>query len=392
VRVVREDPERKGLLYAGTETGVYVSFDDGANWQSLQLNLPIVPIHDMVVKEDDLVVATHGRSFWILDDLTPLQQINQEVANSDIFLYQPRSAYRMGGFGGFSMPGVGENPASGSVIYYYLKDKPEEEITLEFRDPQGTVIRTFTSKGKAVAGPVGIYAMFYGGGGERPIPAEAGMNRFVWNMRYPGAESVPGAIMWMGSSRGPLAVPGRYEARLKVGTSTKIRSWEWKIDPRVKVSQRGLQLQFDLLIQIRDKLTEVNQSITLLRSLKKQINEVMGKVKGHDREERITDAGQRLIKRLTEIEDVLIQSKSKSGQDPLNYPILLDNKISALGSVVGMSDNRPTNQSYQVFRTLSSQADTQIGQLNLLLKRDIPDFNRTVRDANIPAVLTEIKK
>jgi photosystem II stability/assembly factor-like uncharacterized protein len=392
VRVVREDPERRGLLYAGTETGVYVSFDDGANWQSLQLNLPVVPIHDMVVKEDDLVVATHGRSFWILDDLTPLQQINQEVADSAVFLYQPRAAYRMGGFGGFSMPGLGENPPSGSVIYYYLKEKPEETISLELRDAQGNVVQTFKSGGGAASGSTDPYAMYFGGGGTRTIPAEAGMNRFVWDMRYPGAERVPGAILWMGSTRGPLAVPGKYEARLTVGTNTQIRNWDWKMDPRVKSTQRDLQLQFDLLIQIRDKMTEVNRSIIQLRSLKKQIGEVIAKVKGHEREERITTEGQRLLKRLTEIENVLIQSKSKSGQDPLNYPILLDNKISALGSVVGMSDGRPTSQSYQVFRMLSSQADTQIGQLNLLLKRDIPEFNRTVRDANIPAVLTEIKK
>lgn len=392
VRVVREDPERRGLLYAGTETGVYVSFDDGANWQSLQLNLPIVPVHDMVVKEDDLVVATHGRAFWILDDLTPLQQIDQTVANSDIFLYQPRAAYRMGGFGGFAMPGVGENPPSGSVICYYLREKPQEQITMEIRDPQGNVIQTFKSGGMAEAEPASPYARFYGGGGTRTIPAEAGMNRFVWDMRYPGAERVPGAILWMGNTRGPLAVPGKYEVRLTVGTTTQIRNWDWKMDPRVKTTQRDLQLQFDLLIQIRDKMTEVNRSIIQLRSLKKQIGEVIAKVKGHEREERITIEGQRLLKRLTEIEDVLIQSKSKSGQDPLNYPILLDNKISALASVVGMSDGRPTSQSYQVFRMLSSQADTQIGQLNLLLKRDIPEFNRIVRDANIPAVLTEIKK
>ncbi len=234
--------------------------------------------------------------------------------------------------------------------------------------------------------------MFSGGGGSRSIPAEVGMNRFVWDMRYPGPENVPGAIMWMGSGRGPMAVPGRYEVRLTVGTSTKIRNWEWRMDPRVKVSQRDLQLQFDLLIQIREKLTEVNRSVIKLRSLKKQVTEVMEKVKGHDREERIKAEGQRLLKRMTEIENVLIQSKSKSGQDPLNYPILLDNKISALASVVGMSDARPTNQSNQVFRMLSSLADTQIGQLNLLLNRDIPDFNRSIRDANIPAVLIEIKK
>jgi len=234
-------------------------------------------------------------------------------------------------------------------------------------------------------------AMFFGGGGGgRRIPAEAGMNRFVLNMRYPGAERVPGAVLWMGGTGGPTAVPGTYQVRLTVGNKTKIASWQWKKDPRVRATQQDYQLQFDFLIQIRDKLTEVNTSIIQIRSLKKQIGDLVAKIKGQEKLERITEEGQRIIGKLQEIEDVLIQSQSKSGQDPLNYPIMLDNKIAALASVVGMGDARPTGQSYQVFRDLSSRADTQIGQLNLLLKRDIPDFNAMVRNADIPAVL--IKK
>jgi len=389
VRVVREDPERKGLLYAGTETGVFVSFDDGVHWQSLQLNLPVVPIHDMVVTDDDLVVATHGRSFWILDDMTQLQQIDRGVAASDVHLFQPRAAYRMRGFG-FPSPNVGQNPPSGSVIYYYFKEKPEETVTLEFEDAQGRLIQKFTSGGPAPA-PESPMAMFFGGGGgARRIPVEAGMNRFVLNMRYPGAERVPGAVLWMGGTGGPMAVPGTYQVRLTVGNKTKIASWEWKKDPRIRTTQKDFQLQFDFLIQIRSKLTEVNTSIIQIRSLKKQIGEVLDKVKGQEKMEKITEEGRRIIQKLQDIEDVLIQSKSKSGQDPLNYPIQLDNKFAALASVVGMGDARPTGQSYQVFRELSSRADTQIGQLSLLLKRDIPGFNAMVRNADIPAVL--IKK
>jgi photosystem II stability/assembly factor-like uncharacterized protein len=388
VRVVREDPERRGLLYAGTETGVFVSFDDGAHWQSLQLNLPVVPIHDMVVQEDDLVVATHGRSFWILDDVTPLQQITREVAASDIHLYQPRSAYRMRGWGRPS-PNVGQNPSSGSVIYYYLKEKPEETVTLEFEDAQGNLIQKFTSGGSARAEPSPM-ARFFGGGGAARVPAEAGMNRFVLNMRYPGADRVPGAILWMGSMAGPEAVPGTYQVRLTVGNKTKIRSWEWKKDPRITTPQRDFQLQFDFLVQIRDKLTEVNQAILQIRSMKKQFTDLVAKVQAQEKVEKIKEESRRIVEKLQAIEDVLIQSKSKSGQDPLNYPIMLDNKLAALATVVGSADARPTGQSYQVFRELASQADTQLGQLSLLLKRDIPDFNRIVRDADIPAVL--IKK
>ncbi|MGB2907914.1 MAG: hypothetical protein WBB73_12480 [Candidatus Aminicenantaceae bacterium] len=389
VRVVREDPERKGLLYAGTETGVFVSFDDGARWQSLQINLPVVPIHDMVVKDDDLVVATHGRSFWILDDLTPLQQLDRETAASDVHLFQPRAAYRMGGFG-FPAPNVGHNPPAGSVIYYYFKEKPQETVTLEFEDAQGRLVQKFTSGGPAAPAMSPMAMFFGGGGGARRLPAEAGMNRFVLDMRYPGAERVPAAVLWMGGTGGPVAVPGTYQVRLTAGNKTKIASWQWKKDPRVRTEQKDFQLQFDFLIQIRDKLTEVNTSIIQIRSLKKQIGDLLAKVKDRDKMEKITEEGKRIIQKLQDIEDVLIQSKSKSGQDPLNYPIMLDNKIAALASVVGSADARPSGQSYQVFRELSSQADTQIGQLNLLRKRDIPGFNAMVRNADIPAVL--IKK
>ncbi len=389
VRVVREDPERKGLLYAGTETGVFVSFDDGAHWQSLQLNLPVVPIHDMVVKEDDLVVATHGRSFWILDDLTQLQQIDAQTAASRMFLFAPRASYRMAG-GRYSAPNAGQNPASGTTVYYYFTDKPEGPVILEFEDAQGQLIQKFTSAVSEEASVPAGGRPFGRRGSPQRVPAEAGMNRFVWDMCYPGAETVPGAVLWGGSTSGPVAVPGTYQVRLTVGQRTLIQSWEWRKDPRVRTTQRDFQLQFDFLIQIRDKLTEVNKSIILARSLKKQIDDVLQKVRDQEKMEEITAQGQRIVQKLQAIEDILIQSKSQSGQDPLNYPILLDNKLAALLSVVASADARPTGQAYQVFRELSSGAATQIGQLNLLLKRDIPEFNSRVRDAEIPAVM--IKK
>ncbi|MFO7865857.1 MAG: glycosyl hydrolase [Candidatus Aminicenantes bacterium] len=362
VRVVREDPERKGLLYAGTETGVYVSFDDGRNWQSLQLNLPVVPIRDMVVKEDDLVVATHGRSFWILDDLTLLHQLNPEVAALDFFLFKPPYAYRMKGWS-YPRENVGQNPPSGSVITYFLKEKPQQAITLEFRDDRGRLIKTHTAS------------------------AESGMNRFVWNMRYPDAKRVPGAVLWGGSGQGPVAPPGKYEVRLIVGDNTQIRSWEWRKDPRIDATQADLQRQFDFLIEIRDKLTEVNEGIITLRSMRAQIKDVLEKAKGRKNVDDLIEFGRKLTGKLTAIEDALIQSKSQSPQDPLNYPIKLDNKLAALMPVVASADARPTQQSYQVFRELSSRAETQLGQLDLLKRRDLPEFNEMVKRAEVPAVL-----
>ncbi len=377
VRVIREDPKRKGLLYAGTETGMFVSFDDGTNWQPLQLNLPVVPIHDMVVKEDDLVVATHGRSFWILDDLTPLHQIIDEVAESDVFLFKPRGAYRMGGFG-WPRPNVGQNPPSDSVIYYYLKEKPEEPVTLEFIDSSGNTIRKLSSTRMEGQERRGFSPR---------IPARPGMNRFIWNMRYPDAERVPRAILWGGTLSGPVAVPGIYKVKLTVGEQSQTQSWEWKKDPRILTTQENFQEQFDFLIRIRDKITEVNRAINLLRDVKKQIDTLSTKVKEHEKSKEVIEAAKKIKRKLASVEDVLIQSKSKSRQDPLNYPIMLDNKIAALASIVSSADARPTKQSYEVFRELSAKADMQLSKLKDIMEHDIPDFNKMVKKASIPAII-----
>ncbi len=377
IRVVRQDPKREGLLYAGAETGVFVSFDDGASWQSLQLNLPVVPIHDMVVKQNDLVVATHGRSFWILDDLTPLHQITNKVEKSDFFLFKPRDAYRMMGWG-WPQPNVGQNPPSGSVIYYYFKEKPEEEVNLEFMDREGKTIKKYTGRAEEEERP---------GRFSQRLPMEAGMNRFVWNMVYPDAVRVPGAILWGGMLSGPVAVPGVYQVKLTVGEKSMTQSWEWKKDPRISTTQEEFQEQFDFLIQIQKKVSEINTAINRLRDVKKQIDELSSKVRGQEKGEQVIEAARLLKAKLISVEDVLIQSKSKSGQDPLNYPILLDNKIAALAGIVASSDSRPTDQSYEVFKELSRMADEQLTKLKKIMEKDLPDFNDVVKKAKIPAII-----
>jgi len=385
VRVVREDPQRQGLLYAGTETGVFVSFDDGANWQTLQLNLPVVPIRDMVVKENDLVAGTHGRSFWILDDLTPLHQITDEVARSEAYLFKPRDSYRMGGWN-FPIPHIGQNPPNGSVINYYLKEKPDKPMTLEFLDEKGVLIRKFMSKKEGEESSPPPQRMFFAPPPSH-IDAEAGMNRFVWNMRYPDARRVPNAILWGGRLSGPLAVPGMYQVRLTVGEKVMTQMWEWKKDPRLATSKEDFQKQFDFLIEIRDKVNEINTAIIKLRDVKKQINDLANKIEDHSKAEEAIEAGKVLKTKLEKIEDVLIQSKSKSGQDPLNYPILLDNKIAALASVVDSADARPTDQSFEVFKYLSGQADAEIEKLKAFLEKDLPAFNDLCRKLEIPAIM-----
>lgn len=377
VRVVRQDPKREGLLYAGTETGVFLSFDDGANWQSLQLNLPVVPIHDIAVKENDLVVATHGRSFWILDDLTPLHQITNRMEKSDFYLFKPRDAYRMRGRGR-PQPNVGQNPPSGSVIYYYFKEKPEEEVVLEFMDQKGKTIKKYTGRAGEEVRP-GRFSM--------QLPLEAGMNRFIWNMVYPDSVRVPGAILWGGMLSGPVAVPGIYQVKLTVGEKSMTQSWAWRKDPRISTTQEEFQEQFDFLIQIQKKVSEINTAINRLRDVKRQIDTLSSKVRGHEKGKQVVEAARRLKAKLISVEDVLIQSKSKSGQDPLNYPILLDNKIAALAGIVASSDSRPTDQSYDVFKELSAMADEQLAKLKKIMEKDLPDFNDVVKKAKIPAII-----
>ena len=380
VRVVRQDPVRASLLYAGGEFGAYVSFDDGARWQSLQLNLPITPIHDLVVAGSDLVAATHGRSFWILDDVTPLRALTPELARAERHLFAPRPTYRMGGGGGFAVPGVGENPPAGIVVHYYLKTKPAEDVKLEFLEADGDVIRTFTSTA--------------GERGERLEP-EAGMNRFVWNLRYPEASRFDGMIMWAGGTQGPRAVPGRYQVRLTVGDWSVAREAEVLADPRVRASPADLQAQFDLLLRIRDRLSEANDAVVRIRRVRQEIDGVRARLtaageagKGPAADS-VRAAAKRIVSDLTVVEEAIYQTKNRSNQDPLNFPIRLNNKIAALAGVVSGADARPTDQSVAVFEELSAALQQQLDRLQAVLADQIPAFNAAVAALNLPAVGVE---
>ena len=378
-RVIREDPMKKGLLYAGTETGVYVSFDDGKNWQSFQLNLPIVPVTDLVVKENDLVVATQGRSFWILDDLTPLHQLTNKVAGSTSHMFKPRDTYRLPGGGGWGGPSPtwGANPPNGVMAFYYLKETlgKDDKFKLEFMESDGDVIKTFSNKKDR----------------KNPSPVaetKKGMNRFVWDMRYPDAKKVPNAVMWGGRHIGPKAVPGEYKVKITLNGKSQTQSFNILKDPRINTTQSDFQDQFDLLMDIRNRTTEINEKILTIRSIKDQINTLTGLMKESGfKDENVTKAGKELVKSLSTIEERLIQVKSKSRQDPLNYPIRLDNKIAALVGVVSSVDARPTAQSYDVLEDLVAQAQVHYKKLNKVLTNDLYKFNNMVSEAAVPAVM-----
>ena len=236
-RVVREDPTKKGLLYAGTETGLYISFDDGKNWQPFQLNLPVVPVTDLLVKKNDLVVATQGRSFWILDDLTPLYQLSGKVASAKTHLFDPRDTHRLPGGGrwGGPSPTSGANPPNGVMTFYTLSEELGEDgkFTLEYLESDGDVIKTFTNKKDEKSS-------------DPTAETKKGMNRFVWNMRYPDAKKVPGAVMWGGTHIGPKAVPGEYQVRMTVNGKSQTQSFLILKDPRIATTQADFQAQFDL--------------------------------------------------------------------------------------------------------------------------------------------------
>ena len=396
-RVVREDPNRKGLLYAGTETGIYVSFNDGESWQSLQLNLPLTPIHDIAVQQRDmdLIVATHGRSFWILDDLTPLYQISDDVVKSEKYLYQPRFAYRTEGFQ-YSRQGLalGQNPPNGVLVNYYFKEKPKDEVTLTFLDSNEKDIITYSSnkdkKGKAVKPSDEFY--------EKPketrmdlVPADTGMNRFVWDMRYPDAEEVPGAILWDGSLAGPKVIPGTYRVRLTCGAFTQMQSFEIKKDPRGEAGPEDLKLQLELLLKINSKLSEAHKAINAIREIQKQINEFYAKIKDSSEVQRVKKFAKPFLDSLTTVESALIQTKIRSSQDVLNFPMKLNNKLASLGSAVSSADSRPTKQSYDVYDFLSSQIDVQLSIWKRLLETELPKFNSYVREEHIPEIILEKK-
>jgi photosystem II stability/assembly factor-like uncharacterized protein len=394
-RVIREDPNKKGLLYAGTETGMYISFDEGENWQAFSLNMPVVPITDLVIhkREKDLVVATQGRSFYVLDDLPVLHQL-ADMAKAPVFLFKPEESYRMAGFGGALPPNatVGENPANGTVVYYYLKDKAKE-VTLEFVDSTGKTIKKFTGGGTAEQGAPGgdFLGFFGGGGGGSRASVESGLNRFVWDQRYTDAARFPGLIMWAGSTTGPRAVPGTYQVKLTVDGKTQTQNFEVKKDPRVEATHEDLLKQFDLLFKIRDKVTETHEAIVQIRDARKQIDDVVTRSKDAKGGKEIADAAKALNAKMKEIEETLYQTKNQSGQDPLNYPIRLNNKLAALTGVVASADAVPTAQTYAVYEELVAKINTQLQKLEAIVKTDLPAFNKLVREQEVPAVMLKPK-
>lgn len=377
-RVLRADPKRKGLLYAGTETGMYISFDDGTSWKPFQLNLPIVPITDLTLRNDNLIAATQGRGFWLIDDLTPLHQLNDQVAAGDAYLYKPMPSYRMGpGFSfGRAPRTAGQNHPGGVTVHFIVKDTTKAEVTLEFLQTDGKLIKKFSTKPDLKAKE------------EKLTLKQPGMNKFNWNMRYPDADRFDGLILWASSLSGPRALPGTYKLRLTVNGKYMETDFEILKDPRSTGTDADLKAQFDFLQEVIAKVSETHTAIKKIRTAREQINRAIDPIKDQKEAMKdVLDKAKAIQDDMKKIEEALYQTKNRSGQDPLNFPIRLNNKLAHLNSLAGSGNFRPTDQMIAFKQEITAEIDAQLAALDKIFKQDVPAFNAVVKQKNIDAVV-----
>jgi hypothetical protein len=377
---IREDVVQPGLLYLGTEKRVWVSFDNGASWRSLQRDMPVVQIADIASTHDDIAIATHGRSFYIMYDVAPLREMartNGQVA--DVTLFEPPTAER--------------SVDDGAVIYYYLPTDAQQ-VKLEMLDQQGNVIRSFeasaadSARSPGTGGPGGGGGGGGGGGpggggGNRPALG-AGLNRFTWDMRYPGFTTFPGMIMWAAGNRGPVAVPGDYTVRLTADGTTRTAPLRIGIDPRLEgqVVQQDLVARFDLASQVVSRVDEANRAVIMVRDVATQVDERLDETDNA----RIEELGARVKSGMADVEGRIYQVRNQSSQDPLNYPIMLNNKLAALLGIIERGEYRPTDQSYEVFNLLSGQLQTELDALNAIIATDLAELNRLLQQNDLPVI------
>lgn len=380
-RVVRTDHERQGLLYAGTEWGMYISFDDGTSWSPFQLNLPITAIRDLQVRDNDLIVATHGRSFWIIDDLTPLHQLTPEVRETEFYVYKPDISYRMEQSGGWSEPNtklVGENHPNGVLINYYLNAYNEKDtVQLDILETNGTLIQRFATNTKEdKLNPAAA----------KPLKVNAGGNRTVWNMRYPGFKAFEGMIFYSSPNRGPKAVPGTYKVRLTYNGESKEQTFEIVKDPRLTNTQKEYQDQFDFLIAVRNEVSRANEAIIKIRGIQKDLKYLKEKTKDNaELQKLIAD----YETELSVIENNIHMTKNQSRQDPLNYGIRINNRLAFLLADSQRGDYPPTRQAQDFFKEVTQELNQEINALKNLIEKRTTMVNEKVDQENIKMITSE---
>ena len=390
VRVVREDPSWRGLLFAGTEFGLYVSFDDGAAWQPLQLNLPVSPITDLAAKHGDLVVATQGRSFWILDDVGALRELQAGAPEGPAHLFQPRAAYRVGG--GRGRGSVGKNPPVGAILRYWLPaegtTEPGEgnvELTLEILDGE-EVLRTFSSHHEEQRAPNPWARFSPEPPAPRKLPVEAGLNQWVWDLRLADATIEPDAVLW-GRARGPRVPPGTYGARLTVGDWTAERRFEVRGDPRLATTPVDWDAQYDLARQVWEALSESHRALAQLRDARAQVADLAPRLEAAGRGEGVAEAAAAARDALTAIEVRIHQTKAEASQDVLNYPPRLDNQLLALLGTVAGSEARPTDGAEARYQDLRRDLDEVLADLEAVFEGELAAFNELAASKEMPPII-----
>ena len=376
-RAIRADRKRQGLLYAGTEYGMYISYDDGANWKSFQLNLPVLSVTDLALKENDLIVGTQGRSIYILDDLSVIQQAGNDITSKSMHVFSPAPAYRMPGGGrGFGGGGgvirnAGMNPPNGIVIPFYLKDVTDStKLNLVVLDKNKKEIKTFSTTSK-----------------DNKIEIKEGLNHFIWNMNYPDAERIPeGMILWNGNVNGPKSPPGNYFARFKMGKDSAEVSFTIKGDPNYKATQSEYEEQFDFLITVRDKFSEVIKALQNIKDLRRQMTEFREKWTVDSINKDVIAMMDSIGKKMTEVEEALHQTKAKSSQDVLNYPIRLDDKLSNIYGNAAAGYGALSKQSKEAYAAIGGQIDGQLNKLKNIVEVDIARLNKMIREKTLPVI------
>jgi hypothetical protein len=372
---VREDPTRRGLLYAATQHGVYLSYDDGGSWQALNPNLPDVPVADLIVEGNELVIGSHGRGFWVLDNITPLRQATPERIAGDAWLFTPPAAVRSG-------PGV--------TVSWWLKTNPQAAL-LEILDSTGTVLRTWEPDTTPPAARGAATAQGGGGRGPAPqwLPVAAGLSRLTWDLRTQGAATFPGMILWGAGTAGPAAPPGRYTARLTVDGRTLTAPLAVGRNPWITdVTDADLHAQYAFSRQVRDKVTEANNAVIEIRRVKGQLDD---RLKRSD-DGRLRSTGETLKANASAVEESIYQVRNQSNQDPLNFPIKVNNRLANLMSMAERGDGRPTNNMAEIFGILTAELKRYSDRLAEVWSKDLPAVNAELARLGLPPLDPKCRK
>jgi hypothetical protein len=389
IKVIREDKKVKDLLYAGAERGFYLSFNGGANWNKMQLNLPVVPVTDLILHDNDLVAATAGRAFWILDDLSAIQQSKGQFS-SLVKLYSPKATVRLTSAAPSWMevpPGTGQNPMNGVILSYYLKEKADtNKVVLEILDFNRTVLRKYSNKKDESVKPTS--------GGAPPaqlIPAELGINRFAWDFCTDALPEVPGVFVY-GDLSGHRVAPGRYKARIKFKGETSETEFDLLGDPNLKVTNEDWIAQQQIIQQAEEGLKEVHNSVNNMRKVKKQVEGYNELLKNDTNAKDIVNAGKEILKKLEKWESNLIEPRSKNGQDVINFQNKLNSEFLQIRSVADAHDPRITQGAKERFADVQTEWAKHKRTMQEIVTKDITDYNKLFKDKNLPALITEIKE